>query len=213
MFKLAPREPELARDGGSGRRHNVPRINPDTVPDPTGEDTQPVAEDAYIFTGAPPLHRDGRIWMATDIHDPLLRSILFPEHPGGGFLREKCDYISDGWYGNGTLAKVKTIMRYKIQTLAEGRTPDDGDYLKLLTFPNHAADEDEVGRLFSFDPQTVSNRDLLLATEVRAAIKGAPNWRGMRREKREGEKKFESEGEGEEELEERELMGEGAVES
>lgn len=220
MFKL-PREPELARDGGGGRRHNVPRINPNAYPDPLSEDAQ-TSGDSHIFTGLPPLARGGRIWMACDLADPLLRQVLFPDPEPVGFLRETCDILCDGWYGNGTLAKAKAIMRNKIVALSDGRVPDNREFERILEFPDHAANEDEVARLFSFDPHQVSNRDLLLATEVRGAIKSAPNWRGMRRERRaeagDGKKvQFsdmaeESEGEGEEEeLEKREMMDAAAA--
>lgn len=222
MFKILPREPELARDGGGGKRHNLPRQ--DTVPD-TDEN---ILLDTHIFTGQPPLPRDGRIWMAKDLADPLLHSIVFPPGPEGNpdqsppnFLRAQCEPISDGWYGNGTIAKVKAIMRNKIQTLIDDRVPDDAEFEKIVAFPNIAHSEEEVARFFSFDPKTVSNRDLVLATEVRSNIKASPNWRGMKKEKKEGEvdvrkgveeeeQEQEQESEGEEEEMERADM-EGAV--
>lgn len=204
MFKIIPREPELARDGGGGRRHNLPRPSLDAFPD--RDEAHPA--DTHIFTGQPPLPRDGRIWMARDLTDPLLHSILFPgspDEPPANFLREKCEVVSDGWYGNGAIAKVKTIMRNKIQALIEERVPDDADYARILSFPDHAGTDEDIARFFVFDPKLVSNRDLLLATELRSAIKGSPNWRGVKKEKREGGKEDEGEGE-EEELERAELV-------
>lgn len=185
MFKLSPLEPELARDGGGGRRHNVPRINPETYPDMTAEDTaQLQTGDSHIFTGLPPLARGGRVWMVCDLTDPLLRRVLFPDPAPEGFLRQECEVLCDGWYGNGTLAKAKTIMRNKIHALAEDRVPDNSEFESILAFPEHATSDEDVARLFSLDPQKVSNRDLLLATEVRGNIRSATNWRGMRKEKR-----------------------------
>lgn len=185
MFKLSPLEPELARDGGGGRRHNVPRINPETYPDMTAEDTaQLQTGDSHIFTGLPPLARGGRVWMVCDLADPLLRRVLFPDPAPEGFLRQECEVLCDGWYGNGTLAKAKTIMRNKIHALAEDRVPDNSEFESILAFPEHATSDEDVARLFSLDPQKVSNRDLLLATEVRGNIRSATNWRGMRKEKR-----------------------------
>ncbi|KAL2010703.1 hypothetical protein VTN00DRAFT_6510 [Thermoascus crustaceus] len=188
MFRILPREPEVARDGGGGRRHTLPR------PAEASIDTSVPGEvgTSHVFTGQPPLPRDGRMWMVCDITDPILRRILFPEGgqpelghthtnpPPPNFLRSTCDIICDGWYGNGTLAKAKTIMRAKIQTLLqEDRPADDAEFVRILAFPDHAAVDDNSMQDFTLDPETATSREMQLATEVRATIKGAPSWRGM----------------------------------
>ncbi|KAL2000143.1 hypothetical protein VTN02DRAFT_3492 [Thermoascus thermophilus] len=199
MFRILPREPEVARDGGGGgggggggRRHTLPRPAEASI-DTTTTTTGPgEVGTSHLFTGQPPLPRDGRMWMVCDITDPLLRRILFPEEeknqrePPPNFLRRTCDIICDGWYGNGTLAKAKTIMRAKIQTLLQlqeedhhHRRPDDTEFIRLLAFPDHAAVDDHSLHAFTLDPASASPRELQLATEIRATIKGAPGWRGM----------------------------------
>lgn len=182
MFRLLPREPDTARDGG--RRHNISRTDLDEDP------------NSHIFTGNLPLPLDGKIWMVRDIEDPLIKSVLYKEDEGSSattdgvpFLRETCDIISDGWFGNGALGKAKTIMRAKISSLIEGRMPEEGEFERILEFPDHAETEADLVN-FMFDSATSTKRDDMLATEVRAAIKGAPVWRErLEKEKLDGRKK------------------------
>lgn len=179
MFRLLPREPDTARDGG--RRHAIARPENDLNP------------NSHIFTGTLPLPLDGKIWMVMDISDPLIKSILYPADNkstnGEPFLRETCETVSDGWFGNGALAKAKTVMRTKISALIEGRVPDDSEFEQILGFPDHAETEADLAN-FMFDSTGSSKRDDMLATEVRAAIKGAPLWRSrIEMDRQEGAKK------------------------
>ncbi|KAJ6110782.1 RNA polymerase III transcription factor subunit [Penicillium sp. IBT 16267x] len=183
MFRLMPGESDLGRDGS--RRDRYARLDPETrieIPD---------SRDSYIFTGHLPLHQDGRIWMVCDITDPLLKSLLYPseENLTEPHLREQCEIVSDGWYGSGTLAKVKIIMRAKIASLLEGVEPDDADYMKVSAFPNFANTESEVTANFQVDPRTSTPKEISLATEIRAAIKSAPHWRRINAKDKEGEER------------------------
>ncbi|OOO11876.1 Transcription factor IIIC, subunit 5 [Aspergillus oryzae] len=171
MFRILPKEADVARDGYAGRRHAVPRLN-EPVTDPSTD----LRSNTHIFTGQLPLPLDGRMWMFCDITDPLLRSIVFPAEEAPGFIRETCDTISDGWYGSGTLAKLKLIMRHKILGLIEERIPDDQDFARILSFPDYATPEN-VNTAFTLDASVVSTKELTMATEIRAMIKGTPSWR------------------------------------
>ncbi|CAG8263433.1 unnamed protein product [Penicillium nalgiovense] len=175
MFRLLAREAELARDGGGGRRHNVPRPSDMRVAEEEGASGPPTG---HIFTGKQPFAQDGRIWMVGEIEDAQLRACLYPPDAGSGFLRSECDIITDGWFRNGTLAKAKTIMRNKIQALMEGREPVDEDYAKIMRLPDHARSEADFP-LFTLDPQTASPKEISLATEVRAIIRSSPVWRNL----------------------------------
>ncbi|PWY92153.1 hypothetical protein BO70DRAFT_424900 [Aspergillus heteromorphus CBS 117.55] len=193
MFRILPREAEVARDGYTGRRHAFirsneapllfnqnnmnmdPDLNPNPNPNPDADPTLPT--DSHLFTGTPPLPRDGRMWMFCDITDPTLQRILFPASPPDNFVRETCDIVSDGWYGNGTLAKTKTIMRAKILALLDDKLLDDeAEFGNILTLPDYATPE-TVMTDFWLDPGTASQREMMMATEVRAMIKGAPAWK------------------------------------
>ncbi|PLB52038.1 putative RNA polymerase III transcription factor subunit [Aspergillus steynii IBT 23096] len=180
MFRLIPREPEIARDAGHGRRHTFSRPNDNTPTSSTDPITTP-SSSSHIFTGTLPLHVDGRIWMACDITDPLIHSILFPPSPAPDFLRATCDPVADGWFGNGTLAKAKTIMRNKIIALLNGTVPDDADFAKIAAFPDHGDLEDLVAK-FAVNPKEASPRELALATEVRSMLKGSASWKEKTRE-------------------------------
>jgi general transcription factor 3C polypeptide 5 (transcription factor C subunit 1) len=178
MFHILPKELELSRDGGGGRRHTLPRPS-EAVTESSGNPSNGGISTTHLFTGQPPLSLDGKMWMVCDITDPLLTSILFPTNPPSNFLRTTCDRVCDGWFGNGTLAKVKTIMRAKIQALAtENRPTDDTDFVRLLSFPDHAAIDDNITE-FMLDPEVASSRELQLAAELRCTIRGAPNWKGL----------------------------------
>ncbi|KAJ5786456.1 RNA polymerase III transcription factor subunit [Penicillium pulvis] len=183
MFRLMPGESDLGRDGS--RRDKYARLDPETRID------IPDSRDSYIFTGKLPLHQDGRIWMVCDIKDPLLKNLLYPpeESLTEPHLRETCEIVSDGWYGSGTLAKVKIIMRAKIASLLEGVEPDDAEYMKVSQFPNFASSEAEVSANFQVDPRTSTPKEISLATEIRAAIKSAPQWRRINAKDKEGEER------------------------
>lgn len=170
--------------------------------------------------------------MFCDITDPILQSILSPSPEPANFLRKTCDNTVDGWYGNGTTAKLKAIMRHKILALYEGRTPDDSEYAPLLSLPDHASPATGLGG-FSLDPGSVSATAAMLATEIRSTIKGALTWKEMVKGKQgrgggagneeqgavniedegEGEGVEGEESEGEEEAIEQEEMMEAAAEA
>ncbi|GKZ26234.1 tau 95 subunit of transcription factor TFIIIC [Aspergillus brasiliensis] len=186
MFRILPREADVARDGYTGRRHavaragEVPQYLDETHADQQQTETQQLPTTTHLFTGCLPLPRDGRMWMFCDVTDPTLRSILFPNDPHpppAGFLREECDIVTDGWFGNGTLAKTKTIMRAKILALLDDKLLDDEvEFTNILKLPDHATPE-SVMVDFWLDPAVASQREMMMATEVRGIIKGAPAWK------------------------------------
>ncbi|RAK79396.1 transcription factor TFIIIC subunit TFC1 [Aspergillus fijiensis CBS 313.89] len=203
MFQIQPRDADVARDGyfGAGssstginnnkdgaRRHayfrpnEVPQFDP-TAPFHNQLHHQPgqLPTDTHLFTGQPPLARDGRMWMYCDIQDPILRNILFPSEspaapPPPGFLRDRCDVLTDGWYGNGTLAKFKTIMRHKVLALLDDRATDDAEFAQILALPDYATPE-SINTDFWLDPATATSKSTMMATEIRAIIKSAPAFR------------------------------------
>ena len=168
----------LSRDGGTGRRYQAPRVDLHT-----GEGIE--SQTSYVFTGKLPLHRDGRIWMVCDIEDPIVKNILYPKDEftrapnKRAHVRTECEISADGWFGNGTQAKVKVIMRNKIQALLEGYELDDAEFEQIASLPDYAETEEEVSRVFQINMETASPKVIAMATDVRAGAKSSPRFKQM----------------------------------
>lgn len=105
-------------------------------------------------------------------------------------------------------------MRAKILALTENRTTDDeAEFGRILAFPDHVDEQNlnEEILQFSCEGEGVGSREMQMATDIRAAIRGAASWRAVVRrpggvdgkdgnEVGEGGKKvqWEDEGEGDE---------------
>jgi len=172
MFRVAGPNEEQARDTTEGRHRTHRRQESENGTSSPGSGQA----DSHIFTGQLPLIRDGRIWMACDLKDPLLHSILYPPNAPPDFLCSECVPVSNGWFGNGTLGKVKAIMRAKLAALMEDRVAPDSEFERIVQFPDHASSEADLVH-FTVDPATSSSKEIQYATEVRAAVKGDPRWR------------------------------------
>ena len=88
-----------------------------TVSEPQGmgQDMPPLpANESHIFDGSR-MKVDGKTWQVCDITDPVLKEILATP-----LLRQRCHLDSDGWFHNGTWAKAKSIMRWKIASIMTG---------------------------------------------------------------------------------------------
>lgn len=193
MFRLLPREMETESMRGGGRRHNFPRMDGEVRYHTENSGAPQAPLETHLFKGELPLSRDGRIWMTTDIKDPLVANTLYPPDQPESFLRSTCDIVTDGWFGNGTLAKAKTVMRAKIQSLIDERQPSDEDFQRLLELPDHAYTEADLAK-FQFDPSVVSTRELTLVAEVRSTIKGAPKWRKKNEKDPQGQERVKKKG-------------------
>lgn len=73
---------------------------------------------------------DNNTWQICDISDALLRRIVSTNDICSGV-----DHM-DGFFWNGTMAKLEVIMRDKLVCIRDGGTPNDGDYECLLSFPD-----------------------------------------------------------------------------
>lgn len=80
------------------------------------------------------------------------------------------------------MAKAKAIMRAKILALTENRiTDDEAEFGRILEFPDHVNEENlnEDVLKFSCEGEEVSSREMQMATDIRAAIRGAVSWRAV----------------------------------
>jgi hypothetical protein len=103
------------------------KANPDTL-DP----------NSHVFDGTS-VSLDGKIWQVCDIADPLLVRLLSTPT-----LRSECDLHSDGWFCNGTWAKVRAIMRTKISAIRIGRELSEADFYQTLLLPDDVKDKARV---------------------------------------------------------------------
>ena len=86
--------------------------------------------DTHIFDGKS-LSLDGKVWQVCDITDPTIISLAKTKH-----LREVCDPEIDGWYCNGTWAKIKTVMRAKITAIRAGVEVPESAFKSTLEVPD-----------------------------------------------------------------------------
>ncbi|KAE9364185.1 hypothetical protein N431DRAFT_488810 [Stipitochalara longipes BDJ] len=80
---------------------------------------------------------DGKIWQMCDVTDPLLARLI-KEAP----ISETFDAKNDGWFCNGTLAKIRAIMKVKIIALHTGRVVTDEDFKAALAMPDVIPDRE-----------------------------------------------------------------------
>ncbi|KAL9576001.1 MAG: hypothetical protein Q9212_007480, partial [Teloschistes hypoglaucus] len=104
------------------------------------------ARESHIFDGKT-VSLDGKIWQMDDIEDPFLKSLIRSEA-----LRDECHLPSDGWYSNGLMAKIRVIMRAKLElALADDADIPDRDegYLALhKLIPNVMTKENRDSAIF-----------------------------------------------------------------
>lgn len=91
-------------------------INKKDITDDTG----------HIFDGKS-LTVDGKIWQMCDVTDPLLAKLI-REAP----FRQEFEIENDGWFFNGTVAKIKAIMKTKLVALRTGKQLKDSDFEPAL---------------------------------------------------------------------------------
>ncbi|EFR00921.1 hypothetical protein MGYG_03924 [Nannizzia gypsea CBS 118893] len=152
----------------SGRRLTIPRLSYENNTDPT-------LARSHVWTGEPPLSKDGKTWMIVDIEDPIIARLLDPSSPDAHPSREKCDIYSCGWYGNVTLSIARTIMRMKMTMMMEGRTdwPSEQELLPLLSLPSHVDSEEDLNKLTLVRGGMGPVASQLL-TEIRAVTRNVP---------------------------------------
>ena len=88
-------------------------------------------KDSHMFDGRN-VSLDGKVWQICDITDPLLKDVLSTTA-----VRTTCHIKGDGWFHNGTIAKAKIVMKFKIHSILNGQIPNDADYLNVVKlFPD-----------------------------------------------------------------------------
>jgi general transcription factor 3C polypeptide 5 (transcription factor C subunit 1) len=188
FFKIVDYEPAAAAAGKpwhDKRSEYTRKAHPETL-DP----------NSHVFDGTS-VSLDGKIWQVCDIADPLLVRLLSTPT-----LRDKCDLHSDGWFCNGTWAKVRAIMRTKISAIRIGREMHEADFRQTLLLPDDVKDKSRVTAYMPNlgvglgvdvdDDADAEVEDLVEGTGVLgAAATGGQAWRrrkmkGIKRRRRRG---------------------------
>ncbi|KAI9653407.1 MAG: tau 95 subunit of transcription factor TFIIIC [Bathelium mastoideum] len=134
---------------------------------------------SHIFDGRS-VWTDGKVWQLCDIEEPLLREML-DTCP----LREECDLESDGWFPNGTMAKLRVIMKDMINVLLNEelrnvpsaektkRGPSEEDraiWKELATLLPEIVEDESLHRTY-ISPKRTQPRLEDLSTHVRSLSK------------------------------------------
>lgn len=121
------------------------------------------APSTHIFDGKS-ITANGKTWQTCDVHDPVVLKLLQTDD-----LPTECDVYQWGWYHNGTMAKVRTIMKDKMKYLFAKQEPPHADYEILARLP------DKISRANIKDAilnsREYNNHCMMMATEVRNIIK------------------------------------------
>ncbi|CAD6502891.1 BgTH12-02565 [Blumeria graminis f. sp. triticale] len=86
---------------------------------------------SHIFDGQN-LTMDGKVWQACDITDPMLKRII-ENSP----YREDFDIKEDGWFCNGAISKIKSIMKTKLEAIRMQKRLMDQDFTIALSVPDY----------------------------------------------------------------------------
>ncbi|KAL8725775.1 MAG: hypothetical protein Q9166_007140 [cf. Caloplaca sp. 2 TL-2023] len=117
--------------------------------------------EGHLFDGRK-VSLDGKVWQLCDITDPLLKSMLETNK-----LRDECHMLSDGWYPNGIMSKVRVVMKAKMGMILAGNVDDAEQNSELAALcrmvPDVMTIENRSETIFS----NVSKRMASLAEQVR----------------------------------------------
>jgi general transcription factor 3C polypeptide 5 (transcription factor C subunit 1) len=124
---------------------------------------------SHIFTGQGSAHHLGHTFQLCDLEDPQLKSLVDVDAMR---LLKECDTEGFGWYDNGTLTKVRLILKAKIHALQSGEGNIDAVFERLLEFPDHYDPSDKTwnqtgGRDPGYMPADASAREKDMATSYR----------------------------------------------
>lgn len=86
---------------------------------------------SHMFNGTS-LTLDGKVWQICDITDPLLAPLI-QDAP----MAKKYDNNHDGYYNNGTLAKIRAIMKTKLIAIRSKKEIPEDAFDVALSIPDY----------------------------------------------------------------------------
>lgn len=190
MLQLVPKQntagEALQKNYQSGLRHgaNASRESPDVAEESASlETTRKTAESrqiysrfwvpsknkkSHIFDGVSPVPPDGKVWQLCDITDPQIAALRdLPTDQ----LRPECDNRYFGWYWNGTSAKIRVVLRAKVDALINNTILDPSDLEPIMKLSeNIDPNETDPSRT---NPDAGSESDSQNANEKVGAVSAA----------------------------------------
>ena len=138
---------------------------------------------SHVFTGKGPLPDDGSIYQLCDLADPQLKSLV---DVGDAHLSEECDPETFGWYGNGTMSKIRIILRAKTSALRNGEPTMDKDFKRIIELPERCelgntvelSEKSGLGHL----PNSASVREKAMAKAYREGCRNAGRFKMRNRD-------------------------------
>ncbi|GAB7346978.1 hypothetical protein MBLNU459_g3133t2 [Dothideomycetes sp. NU459] len=117
----------------------------------------------HVFDGKS-VTTNGKTWQICDIQEPILRGLLETDR-----VRTECESETWGWFYNGTMSKVRIIMRDMISLMLNGEEPDLAIYSTIATMPDIIDPISYQGCYFDRDkhPEKVAQ----LAVDIRTLAK------------------------------------------
>lgn len=103
---------------------------------------------SHIFTGTGSVPPDGKAWQLCDLQDPHLKTLVdVPEL----HLRAKCEERYFGWYPNGTVSKIRILLKTKVDAMMDGMTLADlglseVQIMRFVDLPEEWSPEHAVAR-------------------------------------------------------------------
>lgn len=91
---------------------------------------------SHMFNGTS-LTLDGKVWQICDITDPLLTPII-----QNAPMARKYDNNHDGYYNNGTLAKIRAIMKTKLIAIRSNKEIPENAFDVALSIPDFVEGKD-----------------------------------------------------------------------
>ncbi|WPG98416.1 Hypothetical protein R9X50_00120600 [Acrodontium crateriforme] len=147
--------------GPGGQAHRSLRRAP---PPSTIKASNGPMDNSHMFDGKT-VSSTGKTWQICDITDPGLASLINSER-----IRIECDAAGWGWYHNGTMAKLRVIMKDKIRRLLNGNetlTEKEYDYIKK--FPDVVRKRSELEETL-LDEKVVGRSVVQMGLEFRAMV-------------------------------------------
>lgn len=118
------------------QRDEQQEVEHDALAEPEREVTEEMNARSHIFSGRGPIVGEGSIFQLCDLEDPQLKRLVEVDESQ---ISSECDRHDFGWYGNGTLTKIRIMLRLKLNALRNGNPIPDEVFEPMITYHERVA--------------------------------------------------------------------------